>query len=323
LKRVVNLLIAAIVSAILSVNFLAFLQARAMTRFAESGERTGRPEALGALEKIGVMLSGVHIVRLPNRRTPAELELPFTTHRYLNPSGSTLEAWHIPGSADLPMVALFHGYAANKSTLLSEASALYELGHSVLLVDFYGSGGSSGSGTTIGVREAEDVAATVDYIRRAWPKQKLVLYGISMGGAAVLRAVAVGSVSPDAIIIEATFDRLLNTGRNRFQSIGLPGSPFAELLLFWGSLQNGFNFFTHNPVDYARSVRCPTLILHGEKDQRVMLDEARSIAAAMGGMARLITYPEVPHRPIATARPDAWRRDVARFLAQLSSDSPS
>ncbi|MGH7816899.1 MAG: alpha/beta hydrolase family protein, partial [Candidatus Binatia bacterium] len=152
---------------------------------------------------------------------------------------------------------------------------------------------------------------------RRWPKRKIVLYGISMGGAAVLRAIAVKGVKPDAIIIEATFDSLLNTGRNRFHSMGLPGSPFAELLLFWGSVQQGFNFFSHNPVDYAGSVNCPALVLHGEKDERTTIDEARRIAAAMKKRARFVAYAGVPHMPILDARPDHWKQDVQIFLEQL------
>jgi dipeptidyl aminopeptidase/acylaminoacyl peptidase len=323
MKRFVRLLAAALLSAVVSVNILAFMQARAMTRFVDGGARTGRPEELGVLEKIAVVLSGVHIVRRSNSQTPADLQLSFTTHRFQNPSGLTLEAWHVPGSDALPLVALFHGYAANKSSLLSTARVFHELGYGTLLVDFYGSGGSSGTGTTIGVKEAEDVAATVKYVRRTWPDRKIVLYGISMGAAAALRAIAVSGAKPDAVIIEATFDTLLNTGRNRFESMGLPGSPFAELLLFWGSVQNGFNFFTHNPVDYASLVGCPALVLHGELDQRVALEQARRIAAAMGGGARLVAYAGVPHIPIVNAQPDAWRRDVEKFLAQLHSSPPS
>jgi uncharacterized protein len=212
---------------------------------------------------------------------------------------------------------LFHGYAVSKSSLLTTARVFHELGYGALLVDFYGSGGSSGRGTTIGVKEADDVAATIDYARRTWRNRKIILYGISMGGAALLRAIAVHEVKPDAIIVEATFDTLLNTGKNRFRSMRLSGWPFAELLLFWGNVQNGFNFFSHNPVDYARSVNCPTLILHGEKDERVRLEEARTIASAMGTKARFVAFSGVPHMPIVDARPEQWRLEVSKFLAQV------
>jgi alpha-beta hydrolase superfamily lysophospholipase len=317
MKLVFRLSVAALLSAVLSVNVLAFMQARAMTNFSENGERTGRPEQLSILDRFAVILSGVNIPRPRNRRTPSDLKLFFETHRIANADGGMLEAWFIPGSNERPVIGLFHGYAASKSTLLSAARTLHEVGYATLLVDFYGSGGSSGSGTTLGVKEADDVAAAVEYLRQTWPDRKVVLYGISMGGAAVLRAIAANGVKADAIILEATFDSLLNTGKNHFRAMGLPGSLFAELLLFWGSVQNDFNMFSHNPADYARAVNYPALILHGENDSQVTVAEGRRIASAMGTKARFISYAGVPHRLIVDARPQEWIRDVGEFLKQI------
>jgi pimeloyl-ACP methyl ester carboxylesterase len=316
MKRFVRLALAALVSAFVSVNVLAFMQARAMTRFAESGERTGRPEQLSLLDRLSVIVAGVAIPRPVNNRTPGDFGLSFETLRFPNGGGETIEAWFLPGNSERSVIALFHGYAASKSSLISTARVFHQLGYATLLVDFYGSGGSSGWGTTIGVKEAGDVAAAVDYVRRTWPERKIILYGISMGGAAVLRATVHG-LKPDAIIIEAVFDSLLSAGKNRFRAMGLPGSPFAELLLFWGGLQNGFNAFAHNPVDYARAVKQPTLILHGEKDERTTIDQARNIAAAMGANARFVAYDGVPHMPIVEAQPSGWALDIAMFLEEV------
>lgn len=317
LKPSNKLLYAVLFSAIAAVNIVAFMQARAMTRFVESGERTARPEQLDFIDKMAVLVFGVNIPRPRNGSTPAKFNLPFNRHRIPSIDGITLDAWHIPGQDGRPLVLMFHGYAVSKSTLLSTANAFHSIGLSALLADFYGSGESSGTGTTIGLKEADDVAAVVAYARQHWPGRKIILYGISMGGAAVLRAVAAGGVKPDGIIVEAVFDRLLNTGKNRFRVMGLPASPFAELLLFWGSLQKGYNLFLHNPADYARAVQCPTLILHGEKDARVAVAEAGRIARSMGGRAQFVSFPRVPHMPIVAAAPDMWRAAVEKYLVQF------
>jgi uncharacterized protein len=311
------MLSAALLGAVISINLVAFMQARAMTRFTAGGERTAKPEQLRFFDAASVMIGGVNVPRPRNSRTPAALDLPFETHRFPSENGSTLEAWHIPGKDERLIVVLFHGYAAGKSTILNAARVFHGLGYPTLLVDFYGSGGSSGEETTLGVEEARDVAAAVDYVRQTWPSRKVVLYGISMGGAAVLRAIAAEKVNADGIILEATFDTLLNTGKSRFRALGLPSSPFTELLLFWGSLQRGFNFFSHNPVDYARSVNFPTLILHGEKDARATLEQARNLAQSFDGKARLIVYPDVPHMAIVDARPSEWTHDVNEFLQRI------
>lgn len=317
MKRVVRLFTAALVSAFAWVNLLAYMQARAITSFSESNERTKRPEQLSVLDRLAVALAGVNIPRPINNRTPSDLNLSFEIRRFTNADGTTIDAWFVPGDDPRLIVALFHGYAASKSTLLTAAQVFHQLGYATLLVDFYGSGGSSGSGTTIGIKEADDVAATIDYIRRTWPERKVILYGISMGGAAVLRASAENEIKPEGVIVEATFDSLLNTGKSRFRAMGLPGSPFAEILLFWGSVQHGFNMFAHNPLGYARAVKHPALILHGEKDARTRVAEARSVALAMGSHARFVAYDGVPHMPIVEARRADWTRDVTRFLEQF------
>jgi uncharacterized protein len=316
-KRAIKILSAGLLGAFISVNSVAFMQARAMTRFTGGGPRTAKPEQLSFFDTTSVIITGVNVPRPQNWRSPAALGLPFETHRFPSANGSSLEAWHVPGKDERLVVLLFHGYAASKSTMLNAARVFHGLGYPTLLVDFYGSGGSSGNETTLGVEEARDVAVAVDYVRKTWPNRKVVLYGISMGGAAVLRAIAAEKVNADGIIIEATFDSLLNAGKTRFRALGLSGSPFTEVLLFWGSLQHGFDFFSHNPADYARAVNCPTLILHGEKDGATTVEQARNLARSFAGNARLIVYPDVPHMPIVDARPAEWTHDIEVFLKQL------
>ena len=310
-------MLTALMSAIVSVNVVAFMQARAMTHFADGGSRTAAPEQLSALEKFSVLLTGVNIPRPKNNRTPSSWASDFETYRIQNPDGATLEAWYVAGGKDRPIVTLFHGFAVSKAALLPAAQVFHELGYGVLLVDFYGSGGSTGSGTTIGVKEADDVVATLAYARRTWPERKIVLYGISMGGAALLRAIAVNGARPEAIIVEATFDRLRHTSQNRFRVMGVPLAPLADLLLFWGSVQQGINFFAHNPAQYARAVKSPALILHGEEDQRATLAQGRAVATAMGAHGHFISFAGVRHMPIVEARPEQWRAAVRQFLASL------
>ncbi len=292
------------------------MQARALTRFA-GGERTP-PAKLSWFDTAAAMVSGVRVARPRNTITPSALGLAFETFRFPSDSGATVEAWHIAGKHERLVVALFHGYATSKSALLGAAKALHELGYPTLLVDFYGSGGSSGGDTTLGVEEARDVTAAVHFIRQKWPDRKIALYGISMGGAAVLRAVAVHGAAADAIIVESVFDTLLNAVKSRFRAAGLPATPLAELLIFWGSVERRFNFFAHNPAQYARSVGRPALVLHGEKDQWAPPAQARAIAQRIGKTARLIVYDGVPHMPIVDARRLEWMRDVGEFLRGLS-----
>lgn len=183
------------------------------------------------------------------------------------------------------------------------------------MLDFRGAGGSSGDDTTLGVREAKDVARAVEYARVQWPGRPLVLYGVSMGGAAVMRAIAVEGVRVDAAIVESPFDSLLHTVRNRFHSMGLPGTPGGELIVLWGSVQQGFNGFEHNPVDYASSIACPTLLLYGDNDPRVTPAEARSIYDRLPRPRAFASFTGAGHEALAVRSPERWKEQVGQFLA--------
>ncbi len=140
-----------------------------------------------------------------------------------------------------------------------------------------------------------------------------------MGAVAVMRAIAVEGVQVNAIILESPFNRLLSTVRNRFHSMGLPGTPGSELIVFWGSVQHGFNGFEHNPEQYALSISCPTLLLHGKDDPRVTISEALSIYSRLRGTKQLMFVEGAGHESLAVHAPKKWKIKVERFLQKLAS----
>jgi alpha-beta hydrolase superfamily lysophospholipase len=306
----------AALTAFLVLNVMAYFHVWSMLHFAGQRERTPPPERLGWAEKVKVILVGVELPRPANWRTPAAVGLDFTTHRFSTADGMELEAWWIARPAPRGVVLLFHGYGATKSDQLDEAKAFHALGFSTFLVDHRGHGGSAGDWTSIGYHEATDVVAAVDYVRSHFrPASPPILYGQSMGAVAVVRAVAVAPVNPSAMILEGLYDRILSAIRNRFGSMGLPSFPSAELLAFWGGVQMGFPAFRHNPVDYARSITVPVLMLHGADDPRATRQQARRVFEILPGHKTFVEFPGLRHQSLYRASPEQWTTAVAGFLA--------
>jgi uncharacterized protein len=303
----------------IALNFLAYRHAYGMLHFKAGNLRTQEPEQLTPGQKVKVVLCGVNIPRPRSSASPADLGPATSSLRLDGTNGIKLGAWYCPGASDKPLVILFHGYSGEKTGTLPEAKAFLKMGLSVLLVDFRGSGDSSESYTTVGFDEAEDVAAAVRYARANLPQRVLVLYGQSMGAAAVLRSVSSCGVRPDAIVVEAVFDKMLNTVRHRFEAMGVPSFPSAALLVFWGGRQFGFNGFGHNPVQYARSVTCPILFLHGAADPRARIEEARRVFDAVPGAKRFKEFPTVGHEASVARFPGDWSETVGRFLTDVEN----
>ena len=320
-KRFVKLLFIASLTGILALNAMAWMHARAMTHFVDAGDRTAKPETLSFPQKVWTLLTGVNIPKPRNLSSPTDYGLRYETHLIRELNNISLETWFVPNPEQRALVIMFHGYAACKSDLLFPAAQFHSLGYEVLLVDFHGSGGSSGKDTGIGFSESKDVSQCINYARTQWPNRRIILYGVSMGSAAILRAIAFEGVTPDAVIVESPFDRLISTARNRFKLMGVPTFPAAELLVFWGGVQQGFDGFKHNPVEYARSVKCPVLMMHGERDSRVTVEQARNVFDNLGGEKRFKLF-DVGHEVIAVARPEEWRNQVTAFMVMIQFVSP-
>jgi pimeloyl-ACP methyl ester carboxylesterase len=305
---------ALLLGGIVALNILAYQHAHAMTHFTATRPRTGEVETLTVAQRLSVLFCGVSLPRPRGSVSTTALGAACRSIIVDCTNGVRLGAWYCPAATQGPLVILFHGYAGEKTGTLREAKAFLEMGLSVLLVDFRGSGDSSESYTTIGYREAEDVASAVRHAYYHLPHSQVILYGQSMGAAAILRAVHACGVQPDAIIAEAVFDRLLTTVRNRFKIMHTPSFPAAELLVYWGGQQAGFDGFSLNPVEYAPSIRCPILFLHGAGDPRARIEEARGVFAAVPGRKRFKEFPGLGHQASLARFPNEWKETVSQFL---------
>ncbi len=186
------------------------------------------------------------------------------------------------------------------------------------MVDFRGSGGSSGNVNTVGVYESEDVALVFNRIRELNPNKPIILYGISMGTAAILRAIAEEDINTNAIILELPFTRLLSAVRTRLKNSQFPPFPMAELIVFWGGVRYGFNGFAHNPIDYAKEVNCPTLILQGSKDPTVSIEETEDLYFKINSLKKMVIFPEAGHQLLVTVDKEIWQQSVRDFLGNLN-----
>jgi len=278
--------------------------------------KTKNPDQIGFAEKVKTFILGV------NNPRPLNVSVPEHTFEtlYLK-SNKQLECWKINADASKGTVILFHGYGGQKYSLLERATVFLDFGYSVLLVDFMGSGGSEGNQTTIGFYEAIEVKDAFEYVRGKGEKN-ILLFGTSMGAAAIMKAQRDYALPASAILIECPFGSMLETVQARFKVMKLPAFPMANFLVFWGGLENNFNAFAHNPAEYAKEITCPTLLLYGEKDIDVSRKEIDEIFKNLKGKKELRTYPLAGHENYLKKYRTEWTRDVAGFLATLSAFSP-
>jgi len=291
------------------MNAIAFQHAYKFTHFSsEDVSRTKDPSELTMWGKVQLLFTGIDNPKPRLKETPGTA---FKTVRIF--STEELECWRISARNPKGTVIMFHGYAGEKSSLLTRANEFRKSGYTTFLVDFMGSGGSNGNETSIGYKEAEQVKDCFAYIQKE--EKNIILFGTSMGAAAVLKAMNDYELPATSIILECPFGSLYKTVQARFKLMNIPSFPMAGLLCFWGGLQNGYWAFSHNPSSYAEGITCPALVLFGEQDNRVSREEIDEIYTNLKSASKVLkVYPQAGHNLFTKENKKQWINDVSSFI---------
>ncbi len=293
-------------------NVVIYNHAYQFTHFADSSlEKTKKPEDLKFFQKLKILFSGISVPKPSNQYTPSVAYETFFIQ-----SHETLEAWNIDVPNRKGIVILFHGYSSSKDDLLPYSTAFNKKGYSTVLVDFMGSGGSSGNTTTIGFKEGRDVKEVFNIVKNKYPKDEIILFGPSMGAVSIMKAIEQFNLKPDKIILECPFGSMIATTKIRFEAMNLPSFPFAHMILFYGGIQNGFNAFQHKPTEYAKEISVPTLLLYGAKDERVNKSEVEEIYQNLAGKKEFVILEKSAHEIYLNDDAQKWNEVIDHFLNQ-------
>jgi alpha-beta hydrolase superfamily lysophospholipase len=294
------------------LNYIAYKHSYNFTHYANIQEnklKVSDTSQISLQKKLGYILKGVEVPRPENKTKPF---YDFETTYIATPKGK-LEVWQSKVDDSKGIVIMFHGYANRKSSLVSRSYEFVLLGYNVMLVDFLGSGGSDGNTVSIGYYEADQVKACIDYLNEKGEKN-VYLFGISMGAVASMKCVNDHQPNIKGLIVECPFGYFKSTVKNRFKNFGVPSFPMADLLMLWGNYHMGYNTYSHNPVDYAAHINCPTLLMHGEKDHAVSKKEIDDIYANLKGEKFLKTFPNTGHDIFLPKNEITWMNTVIDFM---------
>ncbi|HVI48510.1 MAG TPA: alpha/beta fold hydrolase [Chitinophaga sp.] len=296
------------------LNFISAFHAWKFTHFYnDAAHHNKKPEEMSVGEKTQMILFGVRLSKPIITDTPAA---PYETVHLTTSNDLHLEGWWIPVSQPHGTVILFHGYGSNKGHKLPEAAYFRELGYNTFLLDFRAHGNSEGSACSIGYKEAEDVKLAWDYVTRRTP-QPVILWGMSMGAAAILKAVPEYHLTPQKIMLETPFATLVDAVKSRMRAVHLPGTPLSQLLTFWGGLELGFWGFNYKPEIYAKQIHMPVLYCWGRQDNRVTATETQQVFTHLAStQKKLYIFEDAGHQSFCVKDPGKWKQAVKDFVNQ-------
>jgi uncharacterized protein len=295
------------------MNTMAFFHAYHFTHFSKNqGQQVSQVPAWWG--KLKLMFLGV------SNPKPMAQALPSKPYQDLLIDGEwPVHAWFFEQNQAKGTVILAHGYASQKSNMLDRSEAFLAMGYSTLLIDFMGCGQSETYQTTMGFYEAQQIIDSFAHLQ-AQGHKNIILYGKSMGAVAIAKAMQHGALPAKALILESAFGSMYRTVCARFTGMGLPSFPMAALLSFWGSVQNDFWAFGHNPIAYAQNINCPSLVMVGEADDKVSMKDSQAIYQNIAhSHKKMVSFPMAGHQNLLQHSPDIWQAAVADFLEHLPS----
>lgn len=203
--------------------------------------------------------------------------------------------YHVKDGA--PLDIGFHGYRSHPLTDFSGGTELsFQMGHNVLLIDERAHGKSEGKTISFGISERLDLLEWVNYaVDRFGEDVKILLYGVSMGGATVLMASDLPlPENVRGIIADCPYskplDVILHVGKQR----SLPDRLIRPLAILGARIYGGFDLLETDAERSVQNTKIPILIIHGEADHYVPC-EMSELVSANPAMVERHTFPDAAH----------------------------
>ena len=202
-------------------------------------------------------------INLPRLRSA-----PVTVGQYRVPLILTEGLHRFDGRDDRPIFVLVHGYGGSPRTFGRLIEEVHSRDGLVAVPWMRGHGENPTPTVGFGVPESEEVVAVVRYVRAHRPRSKIVVAGVSLGGAAVLLAGPRIREEIEGIAVEASFPTLpeaidvwTDAGLGRMKGLFGPVLWMAERMV-------GENPSSVRPEDAARTLRgLPGVIIRCGEDE--------------------------------------------------------
>ena len=222
---------------------------------------------------------GAFVFPVPEGENPRAAVAGFEPLSLTTPDGETLRTfYHPPAEEGAASILVFHGNAETAAAAIPRGGSLVAAGFGVLLVEYRGYGGSTGTPSEAGL--ITDGLTAYDYLR-AQGNAPIGILAFSLGTGAALPVAA--AREPFAVVLESPPTSLLDIARYRVGWV-----PFDFLM----------KYPFHNDRVIAE-VDAPILIIHGDNDLVIPVEQGRRLATLAGPGSAYIEIKGAGHNNLA------------------------
>lgn len=213
----------------------------------------------------------------PGRTEPAAVGLSQVSERIIEtPDGETVLAWYGKAQPGQPTLLYFHGNAGSLASRSERIAKYLSLGRGMFMMTYRGYAGSTGSPS-----EAANVAdAKLAYdalLKEGVRPEDIVIYGESIGSGVAVQVAAEKKAA--GLILDAPYTAMVDLASGQY--------PWLPVRLLLQDRYESRNFIA--------TIKCPLLIIHGEKDEIIPVEMARAMFALASEPKTIVTFPDAGH----------------------------
>ncbi|MBQ6840700.1 MAG: alpha/beta hydrolase [Bacilli bacterium] len=245
--------------------------------------------------------------------------LPYENVYIKTYDGKKLHGRYYHCSDDAPIDICFHGY---RGTLVRDfcggAKICFECKHNVLVVDQRAHGFSEGKTISFGIRERYDCVEWVKYIVNRFPNNKILLYGVSMGGATILMASNLNlPKNVVGIVADSPFSSPEKIIRKVLDDRGFPNRIFYPFIYISALIFGGLNLKHGSAIESVKNTNIPILLIHGKKDTFVPCSMSKDIKKAAKTCYDLALFENAEHGISYIADEKTYTKIVKDFIKSV------
>jgi fermentation-respiration switch protein FrsA (DUF1100 family) len=213
---------------------------------------------------------------------------------------------------------VIHGYSGQGKDMTYYAQEFYKRGYNVLVVDLRGHGQSEGNYIGMGWHDRLDIIDWANYLIEKQNNCKIILHGVSMGGATVM--MATGEKLPDNIkvaIEDCGYTSIWHEFETQLKSLyNLPAFPVLNAASSVCKIKAGYTVKEGSAVEQVKKSKTPTLFIHGDLDKFVPFEMLDKVYEAANCKKEKLVIKGAAHAEAVSINPELYWKTIDQFIKE-------
>lgn len=209
-----------------------------------------------------------------------------------------------------------HGYQSSAKEMTNSAYEFLKAGYNVLMPNLRGHGESEGNYIGMGWDDRLDIIDWANEIIKQNPNAKIVLYGVSMGGATVMMTTGEELPSNIKVAIEdcgytSIWDEFSYMLKDLYE---LPDFPALNMASLVTRIKAGYFLEEGSAIKQVAKSKTPTLFIHGKEDKFVPYSMLEKVYEAASCEKQKLEIEEAEHALSASVNPQLYWTTIFEFI---------